>query len=168
MLEGKAKYFEITSEATDKYNEWLQKRLQKSVWTECTSFYRAKQGKIIGTFPGPVSLFWWLSLSPVWERYKAVGAEAWAAERRQSGTRKLILSVATLTRWTISCPLSCITQVYKSILSRRTKCHSSKKTREKETAHLTDCKQWGWKGIDGFCTLENALQKKFRTFWIPN
>jgi len=42
--------------------------------------------------------------------------------------------------------VSCITQVYKSILLRRTKCHSSE-TREKETAHLTQiedsCKQCG-------------------------
>jgi len=105
VLEGKAKYFEITSEATDKYNKWLQKRLQKSVWTECTSFYRAKQGKIIGTFPGPVSLFWWLSLSPVWERYKAVGAEAWVAERQQLRTRKLILSMVILSTSVIACKL---------------------------------------------------------------
>jgi len=96
VLERKAKYLEITSEATDKYNEWLQERLQKSVWTECMSYYRAdrKQGKIIATFPGSVALFWWLTLSPVWERYKAVGAEAWAAERRQSTIRKQILTVA--------------------------------------------------------------------------
>lgn len=105
MLERKAKYFEITDEATDKYNEWLQERLQKSVWTECMSYYRAdrKQGKIIATFPGPVALFWWLSLSPVWERYKAVGAEAWAAERRQSGIRKLMLTVVMLSISAIAC-----------------------------------------------------------------
>jgi len=43
--------------------------------------------------------------------------------------------------------VSCITQIYKSVLSRRTNCHSSKKTREKKTAHLTQiedsCKQCG-------------------------
>lgn len=93
VLEGKAKYFEITDEATDKYNEWLQGRLQNSVWTDCMSYYRSdrKLGKIVATFPGPVALFWWLSRTPVWERYRAVGAEAWAAERRESWVRKLVL-----------------------------------------------------------------------------
>jgi len=55
--------------------------------------------------PGPVSLFWWLSLSPVWERYKAVGGEAWAAERWQLRTRKLILSVVMLSTSVIACKL---------------------------------------------------------------
>jgi len=103
VLEGKAKYFEITSEVTDKYNKWLQKWLQKLVWTECTSFYQTKQGKIIGIFPGPISLFWWLLLSPVWEQYKAVGVDAWAAERQQLRTRKLILSVVMLSTSAIAC-----------------------------------------------------------------
>ncbi|KXN92229.1 4-hydroxyacetophenone monooxygenase, partial [Leucoagaricus sp. SymC.cos] len=95
VLEGKAKYFEITSEATDKYNEWLQRRLQSSVWTDCTSYYRSdrKRGKIVATFPGPVSLFWWLSRKPVWERYKAVGAEAWAADRQRSALKRMALFV---------------------------------------------------------------------------
>jgi hypothetical protein len=95
VLEGKAKYFEITSEATDKYNEWLQGRLQDTVWTECMSYYRSDRrlGKIVATFPGPVVLFWWLSRRPVWGRYKAVGADAWEGERRQSVLKKIVVVV---------------------------------------------------------------------------
>ena len=41
--------------------------------------------------------------------------------------------------------VSCITQIHKSALLCRTKCHCRKKTREKEAAHLTQvedsCKQ---------------------------
>lgn len=83
VLEGKAKSFEITREATDEYNEWLQGRLEKSVWTDCMSYYRSdrKLGKITATFPGPVALFWWLSRTPVWERYVAVGGERWEGSR---------------------------------------------------------------------------------------
>ncbi|KAJ3574820.1 hypothetical protein NP233_g1506 [Leucocoprinus birnbaumii] len=93
VLEGKAKYFEITDEATDEYNSWLQGRLQNSVWTDCMSYYRSdrKLGKIVATFPGPVALFWWLARTPVWSRYRAVGAEAWAAERRQSWMQKMVV-----------------------------------------------------------------------------
>ena len=90
MLEGKAKSFEVTDEATDKYNDWLQSRLQTSVWTDCVSYYQARRDskvRIIATFPGPVSLFWWLCRHPQWEMFHGVGAEAWERERRLSRFR---------------------------------------------------------------------------------
>ncbi|KAF9013992.1 hypothetical protein BDQ17DRAFT_434014 [Cyathus striatus] len=73
IIDGEAGWFEVTEEATERYNEWLQKRLSTSVWTDCRSFYRAereKETKIIATFPGPVSLFWWLTLWPRWGDFK--------------------------------------------------------------------------------------------------
>lgn len=96
MLDGKAKSFEITGEATDKYNDWLQGRLKTSVWTDCMSYYRRDRqlGKIIATFPGPVTLFWWLSRRPEWERYRGEGAEAWERERR--GRRALSVLFAAV------------------------------------------------------------------------
>ncbi|KAF9454662.1 FAD/NAD(P)-binding domain-containing protein [Macrolepiota fuliginosa MF-IS2] len=93
VVEGKVRYFEVTSEATDKYNVWLQNRLQNSVWTDCMSYYRSdrKFGKIIATFPGPVALFWWLCRTPKWDRYRAVGAETWVEEQRsQRVFRRLV------------------------------------------------------------------------------
>jgi hypothetical protein len=91
VVDGKAKSFEITREATDKYNEWLQGRLQRSVWTECMNYYRGdrQQGKIIATFPGPVALFWWLSRRPVWKRYHAVDADAWAMDKLELEYRQM-------------------------------------------------------------------------------
>lgn len=93
VLDGKAKCFEITSEATDKYNEWLQGRLQNSVWTDCMSYYRMDRrlGKIIATFPGPVALFWWLCRKPRWERYKVVDGEEWEKERRRLRMRRVVM-----------------------------------------------------------------------------
>ncbi|XP_006457965.1 hypothetical protein AGABI2DRAFT_64702 [Agaricus bisporus var. bisporus H97] len=95
VLDGKAKSFAITSSATDEYNDWLQKRLRTSVWTDCMSYYRKDRelGKIIATFPGPVALFWWLSRRPEWGRYKGEGAEAWELERRETGVRRVVLAV---------------------------------------------------------------------------
>lgn len=74
VIEGKIKSFEIKEEATNKYNEWLQDRLADSVWNDCNSYYQArtggeKRGKIIATFPGPVSLFWWLTKFPRWKNW---------------------------------------------------------------------------------------------------
>lgn len=90
VLEGKAKSFEVTDEATDKYNDWLQSRLQTSVWTDCVSYYQAGRNsktRIIATFPGPVSLFWWFCRRPRWEMFHGVGAEAWERQRRLSQVR---------------------------------------------------------------------------------
>ncbi|KAH9483680.1 Baeyer-Villiger monooxygenase [Psilocybe cubensis] len=85
VLEGKAKSFEVTEEATVKYNEWLQTRLQDSVWTDCMSYYQAGRNnktRIVATFPGPVALFWWFCRRPRWELFRGVGAEAWEQEQK--------------------------------------------------------------------------------------
>ncbi|KAJ3503773.1 hypothetical protein NLJ89_g8287 [Agrocybe chaxingu] len=113
VLEGKAKSFEITEEATDKYNDWLQKRLKDSVWTECTSYYQANRDdktRIIATFPGPVALFWWFCRRPKWELFRAVGAQAWQQERKISrakkwGTLTLLLVLVVGLRFWLNAPL---------------------------------------------------------------
>ncbi|KAF9475842.1 FAD/NAD(P)-binding domain-containing protein [Pholiota conissans] len=87
VLERRAKSFEVTHEATENYNEWLQKRLQTSVWTDCVSYYQAGRNsktRIIATFPGPASLFWWFCRRPEWNLFHAQSAEAWDRERRLS------------------------------------------------------------------------------------
>jgi hypothetical protein len=94
ILDNQAKSFEVTEEATEEYNTWLQGRLSKSVWTACNSYYqvdRQKQTKIIATFPGPVSLFWWLTRTPQWNKFHGVGAEAWKKQ----------LSMNMAKRWSV-------------------------------------------------------------------
>ncbi|TFK42408.1 hypothetical protein BDQ12DRAFT_273676 [Crucibulum laeve] len=91
ILEGKAKSFAITEKATDEYNTWLQGRLSTSVWTECNSYYQAagnNKSKLIATFPGPVSLFWWITRSPRWELFQAVGAEKWEKQRKMNRVKR--------------------------------------------------------------------------------
>jgi hypothetical protein len=99
ILEGKAQSFEITEEATDKYNEWLQARLQQSVWTDCISYYQAgrdNKTRIIGTFPGPVSLFWWICRRPDWKMFHTVGGQAWVKRARASAMNWNIFTAALL------------------------------------------------------------------------
>jgi hypothetical protein len=83
VIEGKAKSFEVTAEATDKYNDWLQKRLSTSVWTDCVSYYRTGglNSKVIATFPGPVALFWWFCRQPQWDAFRGIGSDSWERER---------------------------------------------------------------------------------------
>ncbi|KAJ3503644.1 hypothetical protein NMY22_g18178 [Coprinellus aureogranulatus] len=97
VLDGTVQSFEVTDEATDKYNDWLQKRIGNSVWSECRSFYNevdGKKAKNTATFPGPVTLFWWFCRTPQWEVFRAVGGEAW--EKRQSLARYKRWSLWTL------------------------------------------------------------------------
>ncbi|KAH8823608.1 hypothetical protein DL96DRAFT_1615026 [Flagelloscypha sp. PMI_526] len=60
--------FEVKPEAFEKYNTWLQKRLNKTVWVGgCGNWYRVKdqegsgEGKVVMMFPGQMTLFWWLN-----------------------------------------------------------------------------------------------------------
>ncbi|EGO18695.1 hypothetical protein SERLADRAFT_454280 [Serpula lacrymans var. lacrymans S7.9] len=55
IIKGKMKTLEVKAEATDEYNNWIQKRMQNTVFTECFSYYRGdgRDGpKNIATFPG--------------------------------------------------------------------------------------------------------------------
>lgn len=103
ILEGKAKSFEVTDAATNKYDEWLQQRLATSVWTECHSYYQSPNNhdegskseleakpRIVATFPGPVSYFWWMLRKPMWGDYIAVGAEPWFASMRSARRKNAV------------------------------------------------------------------------------
>ncbi|KAF9526978.1 hypothetical protein CPB83DRAFT_856911 [Crepidotus variabilis] len=85
VIQGKAKSFEITAQATDEYNDWLQTRLSDSVWTECASYYHSGRdgtSRISATFPGPVTLFWWLTRRPKWDLFHGVDSAAWERDRK--------------------------------------------------------------------------------------
>jgi len=76
-----------TDAATEKYNDMLQERLENSVWSQCTSWYRTgARGRIFSTFPGPLVLLWWWLRMPRWDDYEieGPGAVQW---RRRHGSR---------------------------------------------------------------------------------
>ena len=54
VLQGKAAAFEVKESVFTRYNEWLQKRLVKSVWAHCRSYYRGRteDGRNYAIFPG--------------------------------------------------------------------------------------------------------------------
>ncbi|KAJ7232037.1 hypothetical protein B0H12DRAFT_1076986 [Mycena haematopus] len=52
ILDGVVTTFEVSSEATDRYNNWIQSRLSRSVHMSCASWYRvAGTGKSQASFP---------------------------------------------------------------------------------------------------------------------
>lgn len=77
MLEPMVKYgvksFECKVEAEQRYNTEIQARLKGTVWNGgCKSYY--KQGdKVIATYPGTTTEFWWRTRKPIWENYIQVG-----------------------------------------------------------------------------------------------
>ncbi|KZV62263.1 FAD/NAD-binding domain-containing protein [Peniophora sp. CONT] len=84
ILKGKADAFEVKESVFTQYNEWIQKRLARSVWAHCRSYYRGRteDGRNYVIFPGPVTLFWWLAHRVRFSRYNATGAEIFERERR--------------------------------------------------------------------------------------
>lgn len=70
VLENRVKAYEVTEEACDEYNMWLQNRLNSSVCLECSSYYReGMAGKNFVTFPGPLTLFWHIARHPKWDHF---------------------------------------------------------------------------------------------------
>jgi hypothetical protein len=98
ILEAKARSFAVKTQPTTKYNEWLQGRLQSSVWSTCMSWYRqGKSNKNVTTFPGPLTYYWWMLRRPVWEDFIAEGASKWKRElARTRVIRRLLSFVATV------------------------------------------------------------------------
>ncbi|KAK7022100.1 hypothetical protein R3P38DRAFT_2959366 [Favolaschia claudopus] len=70
ILSNLVSSFTVTPRATDDYNELIQRRLARSVWVECVSWYRiGGDGKISSIFPGPMMLFAWWLRKPRWSDY---------------------------------------------------------------------------------------------------
>jgi hypothetical protein len=105
IIAGTASSFEVTTEATDAYNDLIQRRASRSVYTQCVSWYRSGgDGKVSSVFPGPLTLLWWWLRSPVWKDYKVVGGDRLAKRRRWATIRNLIgvVSFSVSVTWLLS------------------------------------------------------------------
>ena len=94
ILSGSLSTFEVTQDASDKFNKWLQRRLDTSVWTHCTSWYRVGHaGRIFSNWPGPMVLFWWMLRSPRWSDYatSGPGKDAWERKRKLNAALRWLL-----------------------------------------------------------------------------
>ena len=108
ILTGAVRSFAVREDASAKYNWWMQKRLVRAVWNFCNSYYRREStnGKNFATFPGPVTLFWWLTYSPRYSDYEIVGGEQWEGVRKvkrivRAGLRVVVMAIAvgTVVLW---------------------------------------------------------------------
>ncbi|KAF8143756.1 hypothetical protein K438DRAFT_2104117 [Mycena galopus ATCC 62051] len=71
ILDGLVSSVTVTPRATDAYNDLIHKRLSRSVFMDCVSWYRTGggEGKVSSIFPGPMFLFGWWVRRPKWEDY---------------------------------------------------------------------------------------------------
>jgi hypothetical protein len=95
-----------TDAATDRYNDMLEERLQDTVWSQCSSWYRVGgRGRIFSTFPGPLVLFWWWLRRVHWEDYeiKGPGAEVWRRRRAQWSYKSLFVIAALVGLLVVLC-----------------------------------------------------------------
>ena len=97
ILAGSVRSVAVREEASAEYNSWLQARLARSVWNFCDSYYRREgaNGKIIATFPGSVSLFWWLARRPQYSDYEVV-VSGKPHELKRVSTLLLMAAVAVM------------------------------------------------------------------------
>ncbi|EMD34219.1 hypothetical protein CERSUDRAFT_97479 [Gelatoporia subvermispora B] len=79
VLSRSVRSFTITQSACDAYNADIQARISRAVYPQCNSWYRAAEGtgKNFSIFPGPLTRFWWIMRSPIWDDYEVQGAEKW-------------------------------------------------------------------------------------------
>lgn len=71
ILDGLVSTFDVTTHATDVYNDLIQLRLARSVFVGCQSWYRTgREGKVSSIFPGPMMLYGWWLRRPRWDDYK--------------------------------------------------------------------------------------------------
>ncbi|KAG1803701.1 uncharacterized protein HD556DRAFT_601541 [Suillus plorans] len=87
IINGKAKSLQVTQKATTYYNTWIQKRMESTVFFSCFSYYRGDNqagAKNLATFPGMMSLYWWIMRKPRWDDFKVVGGEQWFYQQRKA------------------------------------------------------------------------------------
>ncbi|KAM0753779.1 FAD/NAD(P)-binding domain-containing protein [Meredithblackwellia eburnea MCA 4105] len=87
MIEPMTKYgvksFECKMDAERGYNKEIQAKLKETVWNGgCTSYYKLGD-KVIATYPGTTTEFWWRTRKPVWENFTQRGGERSVALRNR-------------------------------------------------------------------------------------
>ncbi|KAJ3492156.1 hypothetical protein NLI96_g177 [Meripilus lineatus] len=78
IIQGHVTSVEVTPEANEVFNTAIQQRLEGSMWSSCTSWYRlGHQGKIVTQWPGYLTEYWWRLRRPIWRDYHMTGRNGW-------------------------------------------------------------------------------------------
>ncbi|MEM6543375.1 MAG: NAD(P)/FAD-dependent oxidoreductase [Pseudomonadota bacterium] len=60
LLAHKLRAFDVNEERLDHYNQYIQDELAQTVWvTNCESWYKNEQGKVVNNWPRSTLFYWW-------------------------------------------------------------------------------------------------------------
>ncbi|EJT97391.1 FAD/NADP-binding domain-containing protein [Dacryopinax primogenitus] len=92
MLQVKASYVEPTPQADARFNSWVQKELQDTVYgmDKVQSWYKTASGKIHTVWPKSGLAFYWMMMFPKWDEMEFVGG------RRPDATTSFVLAWTAL------------------------------------------------------------------------
>lgn len=109
IVDGLVSSFEVTTEATDAYNNLIQRRLERSVFVECLSWYRTDgEGKVSSIFPGPMLLYGWWVRRPRWSDYIVKAKTAQWEQKMRREKWMAYLSPMHYLSLVLGCFISCI------------------------------------------------------------
>ncbi|KAJ7334911.1 hypothetical protein DFH08DRAFT_749981 [Mycena albidolilacea] len=109
IVDGLVSSFEVTTEATDAYNDLIQRRLERSVFVECLSWYRTDgEGKVSSIFPGPMLLYGWWVRRPRWSDYIVKAKTAQWEQKMRREKWMAYLSPMHYLSFVLGCFISCI------------------------------------------------------------
>ncbi|KAJ7184677.1 hypothetical protein C8R46DRAFT_465199 [Mycena filopes] len=91
ILDGLVSTFNVTTRATNAYNDLIQARLARSVFVDCLSWYRTGgEGKVSNIFPGSILLYGCWVRRPKWDDFHIKGTGEWDRKlRRQRRVERL-------------------------------------------------------------------------------
>jgi len=91
ILERQVSSVEVKTDPTDRYNAKIHGLLNKSLFTQCLSWYRVGgEGKITNIFPGSATTFWWWLRKPNWDHFTGVGTDTWRDNLRRKRFASII------------------------------------------------------------------------------
>ena len=71
MKSKRLNYLDVKNSAMKSYNEKLQKKLSETVWaSNCGSWYKTKEGKIINNYPGYGTEYYFMMSRPDYNELK--------------------------------------------------------------------------------------------------
>ncbi|KAF8636867.1 hypothetical protein AX16_010925 [Volvariella volvacea WC 439] len=76
VLDGAISSVDVTTTATEEYNDKIQRQMQNTVYIRCNSWYRkGGNGKVTSAFPGSAIKYWWWLRKPNWNHYAIYGQD---------------------------------------------------------------------------------------------
>ncbi|KAI0034043.1 FAD/NAD-P-binding domain-containing protein [Vararia minispora EC-137] len=96
VIDKELETIEVTEEATVRFNNWIQQRMDTSIFVNCSSWYRVgQQGKVAAIWPSTIFQFWWNLLRVNWSDYETAGKyrSRWVFRRRLAVVARLLVTL---------------------------------------------------------------------------